>query len=585
MGKTALLAVKIVGDSKDAQKALADTNKSVANAEAQTSKSGAKMAGVWASVGAAMGAASKQAAALEQATVAVTTIFGESADDVMTWAEGMAEYGLSTAQAAQAAAVMGAQLEGLGVPLQHTDELSMKLIETSIALANVMGGTAVGAIQAMGAAMRGEFDSLEQYGIALTADTVAAEAQRLASEGVTFATEQQAKAVATMSLIQQKSTAILGDAESQTTTMAQETQQLRAEISNLAAAIGTHLNAVLGPLIGLLGDVIGRLSDAISNSELLAAVTDTLGNAMQRLHDILDPAVTNALETVSGWFDTVAGAVQRVSNAVSEAIGWFQDLIGTIHEAIDTLTFWNDTYAASTSLSAPLPSPALTRGGAQALAPLAPNVTVNVTAGVGDPHAIAREIRRVLKRDAARMGRQAPLTDRGGGGGGGSVPGPAGPAGPAGPPGATGPAGATGATGATGADSTVPGPMGATGPQGPAGAAGVDGAPGATGATGPQGPPGPEGAASTVPGPVGATGPAGPPGVDGAPGATGPAGADSTVPGPQGPPGADGAAGPTGAAGPAGADGAPGVAGATGPQGPAGPQGESYPTDATWEDL
>jgi phage-related protein len=429
----AILAVRIIGDSTGAQKALGELNQSVGQAEANTSKSGKNMAGVWAAVASGMALCSKQASALEQSTGALEQVFGESADTMLEWAEGMSAYGLSTAQAAQAAAVLGAQLQNLGASQETAAKLTQELTVLAADMAAVMGGTAVDALGALGAAMRGEFDTLERYGITLTAATVEAEAMALASQGVTFASEQQAKAVATLSLIQQQSTAIQGAAIEESDTFAASTQRLRAEISNLAAAIGGPLNAVLGPIIGLFADVIGKTADLISNSELLTAVTNTLSNAMDRLGNILNATIVPVLDRVrvtidnlarlidtyvmpvvdalSNAFDALGDALNSVIGVVQNAINWFENLIATIHEAIDSLTFWNDTYAASTSLSAPLPPvPAATRG-VGALAAPTPNVTVNVTAGVGDPHAIAREIRRILKLDAARMGRHVVISD------------------------------------------------------------------------------------------------------------------------------------------------------------------------------
>jgi phage-related protein len=426
-GKTAILAVRILGDATDATAALAEVDKAISVTDGATKSAGRDMAGVWAAVGTAMTACSVAAGQLEQATVAVETIYGDMADEVLVWAEGMAEYGLSTAQAAQAAAVLGAGMSQAGFSMEQTAKISTELIEISVALAQVMGGTATEAVQAMGAAMRGEYDSLERFGIALTADAVASQVLALEQQGVVFASEQQAKAVATLSLIQQQSTAILGEAEAQQVTMATATNQLRAEITNLAAAIGGPLNAVLGPIIGLFADLVGWLNDTIASSELLQQVTYILTAAMDALASIIGPILTPILETItrlmeelgrlidtyvmpivdalSAAFDALADAIGTVVGWVQEAIDWFNSLIGTIHEAIDALTFWNDTYQASTPLDAPMPAVAGMGRTGRIGEPIPNTFNITVQSGVGDPHAIAKEIRRVLRTDAQRMGR------------------------------------------------------------------------------------------------------------------------------------------------------------------------------------
>ena len=99
-GKTATLVVKIIGDSTGATAAISSVESATASVTGITAKGGAKMAGVWTGVAAAITASAKAASNLEQATGAVTAIFGDQADEIMTWAESMEQYGLSTSQAA-----------------------------------------------------------------------------------------------------------------------------------------------------------------------------------------------------------------------------------------------------------------------------------------------------------------------------------------------------------------------------------------------------------------------------------------------------------------------------------------------------
>lgn len=427
-GKSAILAVKILGDSQDAVRALQQFETATVQAENTSKKSSKGMSVSWAAVGAAMLGVVKASAATESATVALNTIFGEMGDEMVTWAEGMAQYGLSTAQAGAAAAVLGASLESAGLSTEQAAVATQGLVETSAQLAQVMGGSASEAAMAMGAALRGEYDSLERFGIALTADKVAAEAMALSQQGVVFASEAQAKAVATLSLIQQQATAILADAEAGQVTMAGATDHLKASVFNLAGAIGGALTPILAPLIEGLADTADKLTTAISESEGLKIITEALADVMAMVADILDPIVVSALELCQQVMQTLydllapfvvpivealAAALDTVADALSTVIGWvetaidaFNRFIDTVHEAIDSLTFWNDTYQSSAPVTAMTAGIAAfgAMGRKPAVTGAAP-ITVNVTAGIGDPHAIAKEIRRVLARDSVRMGR------------------------------------------------------------------------------------------------------------------------------------------------------------------------------------
>lgn len=428
MASTATLTVRILGDSDDAVKALAEVEVSIENAEKTTKKSGKKMGGVWAAVAAAMAMCVKSAAQLEQATGALNTIFGDQADEMLDWAEGMAQYGLSTAQAAGASALLGAQMKNTGLTTEQMTVATQALVETSTQLAAVMGGSAVDAAAAMGAAMRGEFDTLERYGISLTADAVATEAARLASEGFTAASEQQAKMVATLSLIQQQATIILGEGEEQTLTARTATDHFMASITNLAAAIGGPLLNALAPLIEALADTADRMVVAAEESDILRVAGDLLSQVLEDVADILDPVLNTALDLVSdlmdklaglieeyvmpildrlaGVLDTVADALDTVIGWVQEAVEWFDNFTDSVHEAIDALTFWNDTYDPNAASSQALNSTGAAMVGTHG-ARAGQSVTINVYADASDPYALARLLTRQLERYAVVQGRRA----------------------------------------------------------------------------------------------------------------------------------------------------------------------------------
>lgn len=433
--KTAVLAIKIIGEAADAVKALNQTETAVKNTEKSTKKSGLAMASVWTTVAAAMAACVRQAMLLESATVAVETIFEDQSAQMIEWAEGMAQYGLSTAEAAQASAVLGAQLKATGIEGEAAVVIVQELVETSALLAQVMGGSTTDAVMAMGAALRGEYDSLERFGIAITGTAVQTKMAELAAEGYTFATEQQAKMVATLALIQEQANAILGDTEEQTLTLRTATDHLWASIKNLAGALADGLAPALAPIIEMLADTIDRTIDLAAESEILQAVMEVLTTILEGLAEILDPVIITALELCQTVMDSLARfietyvmpildrlveALDRVADALDKLIGWINDaieafdrFIGKIGEAWDALTFWNnnaeveDPAAASSAMfSSPVPSimgmnttATRTRGVSAAAV-----VNINVT-GAADPYALAKLIARSLKDYANVQGR------------------------------------------------------------------------------------------------------------------------------------------------------------------------------------
>lgn len=430
-GQVSTLVVQILGDSTGATAAIGATSAATNAIAEDTGNAGRSMAGVWTTVAAGMAMCVKASSDLEQATGALEAIYGENADAMLEWAESMSVYGLSTAQAANAAAVLGSQLLNLGVPMDMTIQLVQGMTVTAANMAAVYGGTVPQALQAMSSALKGNYEMLDNYAISVTAATVQAEALRLAEMGVTFASEEQAKALSALSLIQQQTTAVQGAAEAEQDSLAASTQRLIAEVTNLAAQLGGALSPAISGVIGATASLVGGFSNAITESEILIQITAAVTSVMDSLADILGPVLTPILEVVELLLGNIAkvlevtlvpalellnralqpivGIMEAISASISTLINWFEQLIDTIFECVDALTFWNDTYESSSAPSgmsmafAPIPT-IQTRRGFQRTAPTI-NVTVN--AGIGDPHAIATEIRKVLVRDNNRLGRFA----------------------------------------------------------------------------------------------------------------------------------------------------------------------------------
>jgi hypothetical protein len=207
------------------------------------------------------------------------------------------------------------------------------------------------------------------------------------------------------------------------------TDHLWASTKNLAAVIGDVLTPANGLLVESAANVIDKLVEQSSESDILMTISDTLGQVLQDVVDILDPLLTEALalasslldmlsdtieryvqpilEVLADVLDTVADAMSTLIGYVQSAVTWFDNFTDSVHEAIDALTFWNDTYDPNAATPSQVVDelPSATRHGRAAAA--TPTVNITVQTGVGDPHAIAREIRRLLAQDAARMGRLA----------------------------------------------------------------------------------------------------------------------------------------------------------------------------------
>lgn len=134
-------------------------------------------------------------------------VFGESSDAVLAWADTVNEsMGLSAERVAALAASTGDLLKPLGFTAQQAAMIAPAFTNLSAALAAWSGGKldAAETTEVLNSAMMGEYDALKQLGVAINAEELDARAAEIMAQ--TGATEGQAKALATLALVQEKST-------------------------------------------------------------------------------------------------------------------------------------------------------------------------------------------------------------------------------------------------------------------------------------------------------------------------------------------------------------------------------------------
>jgi hypothetical protein len=187
MPNVAELLIRILADNKGAKKALAETAGAAAKVE---SAFGSMALPAGAALGAiALGAAktSKAASDLEQSSGAVESVFKGNSDAVKAFAKDSAKStGLAASEYQQMAAVIGAQLKGMGVPSSELAKKTDDLIRKGADLSATFGGETSDAVSALSALLRGERDPIERYGVSIKEADVAA---RLAADGVTKASK------------------------------------------------------------------------------------------------------------------------------------------------------------------------------------------------------------------------------------------------------------------------------------------------------------------------------------------------------------------------------------------------------------
>lgn len=285
MGKTAILAIKIVSDAKDAARgfdeAAAGTSRFKSGLNAASGAAAGALVGI-----AALGAVSIQAASdAQQAAGAVESVFGKASAEVKRYAESAAEnVGLAGAQYNQMAAVLGAQLKNLGISQGELAGQTNDLIKLGADLAATFGGTTADAVQALGALFRGETDPIEKYGVAIKQSDVTA---RMAADGLgklDGEAKKQAETQTRLKLLYEQTAGAQGQLGRESDTLAAQQQRMNAQWTDAKAKLGEALLPAMTQLASIFANVAKWASENTTVFYIIIGVVALLAVGIMALN-------------------------------------------------------------------------------------------------------------------------------------------------------------------------------------------------------------------------------------------------------------------------------------------------------------
>lgn len=275
-----------VGDAASRSLGAAESASQKFAAKLQTAGAGAVVLG--AGLTAALTGAAGKFSDLEQATGAVDSVFGAAAGTIEEFAQSSAtSVGLSEAAFKQMTATVGALLQGFGYTEDAAASTSIEIAKLGADLSAAFGGTTEEAIDAIGAALRGETDPIERYGAAFNQAGVQAKIAALGLDTSTAAAAANAKAQASLAIIMERTSKVSGQFARESDTLAHKQQVAAANAENAAAALGAGFAPVMAKVTGLVSAAavefikLDEATDGIVSSTVAyAAVALTVGGGL-----------------------------------------------------------------------------------------------------------------------------------------------------------------------------------------------------------------------------------------------------------------------------------------------------------------
>ena len=334
MAGSATLVLSIVADTKDAVRGLNDTESAAGKFKSTVGKLALPAAAAVGGLIALGKAATDSASEQQQAMGALDSVYGPAAAKAKAYAETAATaVGLSKTAYANASAAMGASLKALGFDQGKAADASAQMISLGADLAATFGGTAADAVDALGATLRGEYDSSEKYGLGLSAATVQAELAAKGQDKLEGKAAATAKAQATLDIATRNAADSTGQFAKESGTAAGAQEIANAKYEDARAALGEKLLPVMATLTDMLGQVFDWIS---KNTQVVGIIVGVIGGLAAAIL-IVNGAIAawNAIMVIVNltiwsspifWIIAAVVALVAVIVIIATKTKWFQQI-------------------------------------------------------------------------------------------------------------------------------------------------------------------------------------------------------------------------------------------------------------------
>lgn len=244
------------------------------------------------------------AARLEQAVGGTEAIFGKFQTSVnQAAATSASAMGLSEAAFRELTSQIGGLLNGLEFTQEESAKTSINLAQLGADLAATFGGKPEEAVQALGAALRGEFNPLERFGVSLRQSQINLKAVEMGLATSTTQVDANARAQAALALIYENSTEAQGQFGREQDTAAGRAAIFTAELENVRAKLGEELLPMFVTAVNVLSVIVGAFSDL--PGPIQVAIVALIG-----------------LVAIAGPMATLATTIKAVGLAIATANPW-----------------------------------------------------------------------------------------------------------------------------------------------------------------------------------------------------------------------------------------------------------------------
>ena len=241
---------------------------------------------------------------LEQNTGGAEAVFGEYASEIQkTGEEAYKNLGVSQSEYLATANKMGALFQGSGIEQQESLQLTEQAMQRAADMASVMGIETSAALEAVAGAAKGNFEMMDNLGVAMNATSIEAYAVGKGLDFVWDEASQADKVQVAMQMFFEKTEQYAGNfARESEKTISGSMGMLQASVKSLTAGLG---NAG-ADMTNLAGNVVTAFLAMVNNiTPVIQNIVSAVPAVIQQITSGLVSAAPALLATVSEVFTSV----------------------------------------------------------------------------------------------------------------------------------------------------------------------------------------------------------------------------------------------------------------------------------------
>lgn len=264
----------------------------------------------------------KTASNAAEAATAFDVTFGNAVKNLNPFIDEFAnKAGLADFELKDLLKTTGAITQGIGFTQEESAELSkqISILAGDVAAFNNVQGGAQPVIESFTKALLGERESLKTYGVTILEADVQARAFLQTGKSNAKQLTQQEKALATLSLIQEKSAVAQGYLNDESESFAGRLNTLQGEIKQVQAELGEELLPIATDLLPVVGDLVKEFAEGFAPiMKEVAPIIQRVVDLFQVLAPVLLPMLENGFKALAKVFDIIVSVIEFM-------VGSFQD--------------------------------------------------------------------------------------------------------------------------------------------------------------------------------------------------------------------------------------------------------------------